>query len=82
MTTPPEDLVIAARALDPNVFETVARITWEPANDDAPEVVLDWRIYVHPAVRKLWGRLGLEARLAVYLTARVAMDDPHTFDDV
>jgi hypothetical protein len=76
VTTPPEDLVLAARAIDPNVLDAIARVSW-----DEDELTLDWRIHVPPSLRKLWGRLGLEARLAVYLTAQLALDDPHTFDE-
>jgi hypothetical protein len=73
VTTPPEDLVIAARQLDPKVFDVIDRARWDDDNDDA---LLDWRLYVPRELRKLWGRLGLEARLAVYITAKRMFDEP------
>jgi hypothetical protein len=32
--------------------------------------------YVPHELQKLWGRLGLEARLAVYITAKRMFDEP------
>ena len=55
MTGPPEELIIAARALERNVFAVIDRVDWSEVGDPP-----DWRIYVPPDVRRLWGRLGNE----------------------
>ena len=62
--TPPEDLVLAAKELDRTVFDQIASPRW-----DADDAVKDWRLYVPIALQRLWGRLGLETRVAVFMVA-------------
>jgi len=64
MTTPPEDLVLAAKRLEPRVFDLIAHPQW-----NADDATSDWRLYVPIAVQRLWGRLGLEARVTAFIVA-------------
>jgi hypothetical protein len=64
-----EDLIIAARKVDPRVIETVR----DPQFDDAPGG--DWRAYVPDPVRKLWGRLSLEARIVAFMVASAQAEE-------
>lgn len=61
---PPEDLAIAAREIDQRYHDQITSVRWDTATSP-----LDWPYYVPVILRRLWGRLGYEARVAVYVTA-------------
>lgn len=68
--TPPEDLVVIARHLDPDFHAKVVG----PWNDER------WREYVPLSLKKIWGKLDYSERLAVFVFActirqTVAIDD-------
>jgi len=69
MTTPPEDLVLVAKAIDRDAINLVSSPDWSDK-----ETHDTWRKHVPPSMRKLWGRLGLEARLAAYVVANEAVE--------
>jgi len=58
--TPPEDLVVLARHLDPD-FHTKALGPW---NDTEA-----WRANIPPSLRKIWGRLDYSERLVAFVLA-------------
>jgi hypothetical protein len=65
MNTPTEDLVVAARSLNPRAYDLVlARMEWS----DALEWT-DWRFHIPDPIRRVWGKLGHEARLAAFVMA-------------
>jgi hypothetical protein len=69
-STPPEDLVVAARQLDPNYHAEVSA-KWTDPDIDAISLGPRprWRLMVPPILRHLWGRLDYETRLAVFVVA-------------
>jgi hypothetical protein len=60
-----EDLLIAARKLDPKVIETVR----DPQFSDTIPAD-DWRAHIPDSLRTLWGRLGFEARVVAFVVAK------------
>lgn len=63
-STPPAELYVVARALNPNYRAHIEKPEWELATGTR-----DWRRFVAPSVRNLWGRLSEETRLSVYINA-------------
>ena len=57
--TPPEDLVVLARHLDPEFHAKVVG----PWNDDP------WRAHIPLSLRKVWGRLDYSERLVAFVMA-------------
>jgi hypothetical protein len=57
--TPPEDLVVIARKLDPDFHAKVVGV-W----NDEP-----WRMRVPLSLRKIWGRLDYSERLVAFIFA-------------
>jgi hypothetical protein len=70
--TPPEDLLIAARQLDREFNVKLAMPDWDAEHER------DWRNYVPGELRRLWGRLDYETRVAVFVVAAEAViwEDP------
>ena len=65
----PEDLLVAAHQLDPD-FKAKVNGRWLDPDVDAPfDKGEGWRIQVPPILRRLWGRLDYETRVAVFVTA-------------
>lgn len=58
--TPPEDLVVIARHLDPEFHAKIIG----PWNDAEP-----WRSRVPLSLRKIWGRLDYSERLVAFVFA-------------
>jgi hypothetical protein len=65
---PPEDLVVRARQIDPEYRIRIAMPDWDTEHER------DWRNYVPGELRRLWGRLDFETRVAVFVVASEAIE--------
>ena len=62
---PTEDLIVAARRLDPHCSDVVSQPQWDTCRKDPA----DWRSYVGRDMRGFWGRLDYGERLAVFVAS-------------
>lgn len=63
-STPPAELYVLARALNPNYRAIIEKPEWNSATK-----ARDWRRFVAPPIQQIWSRLGEETRLTVYVNA-------------
>lgn len=66
---PAEDLIVTACQFNKDAVAIVRQARFDLPIPAEMHDVDDWRSFVPRSVRRLWGRLGLEAQLVAYIAA-------------